>query len=369
MTSFILCFDGVRMIRTILFFLLLFILVAVSACQSEVADLEGSNFAGIQTTPPIETDSLYEANPIVTRDSSDQSQSSSFTILYSVEYGVQQRLKLVNSGPESPSKQNLWVALIQDVYPYQDVLEQEISPDNFQLITDEYGNQIAEFDFSEMPPESEIVVQINYRVRVNQLEYDLSYCQGKLPDFFTDPELHVESQNPQILQLAGLLSQGKQTTCEQVRAFYDHIGDNLVYSYNGGNWGAQAALGEMGADCTEFSSLMMALSRAEGIPARYIEGLSYIPEGEETLARQEHAWLEVFLPGIGWTPMDPTLGRSSITQEQYFAKLPADHIIVTRGRNPSALRGGSYWTYLYWPGDSTEIKIEEQGWAITLLEK
>jgi hypothetical protein len=67
--------------------------------------------------------------------------------------------------------------------------------------------------------------------------------------------------------------------------------------------------------------------------------------------------------------MDPTLGRSSITREQYFAKLPADHIVVTRGRNPSALRGGSYWTYLYWPGDSTKIKIEEQGWAITLLEK
>ena len=356
--------DGARMIRTIPFFLLLFILAAVSACQPEVADLEGSDYAGIQTITPVETDSIYEANPIVTLDGSGQSQYSSFTILDSVEYEIQQRLKLVNSGPESPSKQNLWVALIQDIYPYQDVLEQEISPDNFQLITDEYGNQIAEFDFSEMPPESEIVVQINYRVRVNQLEFDISHCQGELPDFFTEPELHVESQNPQILQLAGLLSQGKQTTCEQVRAFYDYIGDNLVYSYNGGNWGAQAALGEMGADCTEFSSLMMALSRATGIPARYVEGLSYIPEGEGRLARQEHAWLEVFLPGIGWTPMDPTLGRSSITQEQYFAKLPADHIIVTRGRNPSALRGGSYWTYLYWPGDSTKIRIEKGEWEI-----
>jgi transglutaminase-like putative cysteine protease len=121
----------------------------------------------------------------------------------------------------------------------------------------------------------------------------------------------------------------------------------------------------MGADCTEYTSLMMALSRAAGIPARYIEGLNFTPEGEEKLARQEHAWLEVYLPSIGWTPMDPTLGRSSITREAYFAKIPPDHFIVTRGRNPSVMRGGSYWTYLYWPGNSTEINIEQGEWTIT----
>jgi len=95
--------------------------------------------------------------------------------------------------------------------------------------------------------------------------------------------------------------------------------------------------------------------------------LNFTPQGDEALARQEHAWLEVFFPGIGWTPMDPTLGRSSITKEEYFAKLPPNHIIVTRGRNPSTLRGASYWTYLYWPGKSSEIKIEEGEWAITPL--
>lgn len=275
---------------------------------------------------------------------------------------------LVNEGYGQPSKQNLWIALINDVPPYQQVLKRVITPGDYRLIKDVYGNEIAEFDFSEMPAGSEILVQIDYQIRVSNLRYDLSECRGELPDFFTSPELHVESNNPQITDLAGELSAGKRSTCEQVRAFYDYIGDNLVYSYNGKNWGAQAALGEMGADCTEYASLMMALSRAAGIPARYIEGLYTTAEESRHLARMEHAWLEVYLPGIGWTPMDPTLGRSSITREDYYAAMPPNHIIVTRGRNPSTLRGASYFSHIYWPGNSTVIKVQEFGWSITEMD-
>ena len=355
------------MMRTKQLFLFLFLISFMIACQPIGVDHNGEDIVEIETVTPVGTQSSKEQNSVIDLNNSHQPQDPSFTILDTIEYDIQQRLKLVNSGPGSPSKQNLWVALISDVYPYQEVTDMIITPDSYQIITDEYGNQIAEFDFSDMPPDSEIQVQIDYRVKVSQLQYDLSICEGELPDFYTEAELHVESQNSQIVSLSEELAQDHMTACEQVRAFYDFVGNELVYSYNGGNWGAQAALGKMGADCTEYATLMMALSRAAGIPARYVEGLNYTPEGEEALARQEHAWLEVFLPGIGWTPMDPTLGRSSINREQYFAKLPPNHIIVTRGRNPSALRGGSYWTYLYWPGNSTEIKIEEGKWSINLL--
>jgi transglutaminase-like putative cysteine protease len=275
---------------------------------------------------------------------------------------------LVNEGPGQPSKQNLWVALISDVYPYQTVTKREISPANHHIFTDEYGNQIAEFDFSGMPAGAEIQVQIDYHVRVNRLAYDLSACVGEMPNFFTQPELHIESNNPQIIALAEQLSRDQPTACQQARAFYDHIGNNLVYSFNGKNWGAQAALGEMGADCSEYASLMIALSRAAGIPARYLEGVLYLDKDSEKIARTEHAWLEIFLPSAGWTPMDPTLGRSSIFREQYFAAYTPDHIIVTRGSNPSALRGASYFSHLYWPGKSTVIKIRDFKWVIVPRE-
>jgi hypothetical protein len=175
------------------------------------------------------------------------------TILDHQEYLVHQQLTLTNEGAGQPEKQNIWVALIRDFPPYQTVQSMQVSPNIYSRVVDEYGNHYAEFDFSGQPAGTVQTVKIDYRVSVNELAYDLSDCQGKRPDEFTQPELHIESENPQIVALAGELSKGKATDCQQVRAFYDYIGNNLVYTFNGANWGAQAALGPMGADCTEYT--------------------------------------------------------------------------------------------------------------------
>jgi transglutaminase-like putative cysteine protease len=290
------------------------------------------------------------------------------TILGRRTYVVHQKLTLVNDGAGQPEKQNIWIALIRDFPPYQDVLAMEVSPNDFQLVVDEYGNHYAEFDFSKQPAGTTQTVEIDYRVVVNDLAYDLSTCQGELPGDFIQPELHIESANPQIVALASELAHGKDTVCQQVRAFYDYIGDALVYSPNGKNWGAQAALGPMGADCTEYASLLAALSRAQGIPARYFEGLLYLDKEAQAIAQTEHAWPDVFMPSIGWAALDPTLGRSLGNRDTYFAHYTPDHIIVTMGASPSVLRGSSYWTHLYWPGNSTKITVSGE-WKIELFDE
>ena len=290
------------------------------------------------------------------------------TVLGQREYDVHQQLTMVNNGPGKPDKQNLWVALIQTFSPYQKVQSMKVSPGNYTKIADEYGNQYAEFDFSGQAAGTTETVQIDYRVTVYNLAYNLSACQGSLLDDFIQPELHIESANPQIVALAGKLAQGKATVCQQVRAFYDYIGNTLVYTYNGANWGAQAALGPMGADCTEYTDLLVALSRARGIPARYFDGLLYLDKGTVILANMVHSWPDVYLASAGWVAMDPTLGRSLVDRDTYFAHYTPDHIIVTMGVNPSVLRGGDYWTTLYWPGNATSILVSED-WKIELVGK
>jgi transglutaminase-like putative cysteine protease len=60
--------------------------------------------------------------------------------------------------------------------------------------------------------------------------------------------------------------------------------------------------------CQDFAHTMIALVRHVGIPCRYVSG--YLYHGEESKERSTadatHAWVEAFLPHVGWVGFDPT---------------------------------------------------------------
>lgn len=80
--------------------------------------------------------------------------------------------------------------------------------------------------------------------------------------------------------------------------------------------------------CDYFSSAMVVLLRAEGIPARWVKG--FAPGTQvgthqyEIRAKDAHSWVEVFLPQVGWVAFDPTPGFSTATPWGEAA-LPVSH--------------------------------------------
>ena len=60
--------------------------------------------------------------------------------------------------------------------------------------------------------------------------------------------------------------------------------------------------------CQDFAHIMIALVRQLGIPCRYVSG--YLYHGREDHDRSTsdatHAWVEAFLPELGWVGFDPT---------------------------------------------------------------
>ena len=63
--------------------------------------------------------------------------------------------------------------------------------------------------------------------------------------------------------------------------------------------------------CEYFASSMAILLRAAGIPTRLVNGFlmgEYNPVGGDYIVRQSdaHSWVEVYVPGRGWTEFDPT---------------------------------------------------------------
>jgi len=77
--------------------------------------------------------------------------------------------------------------------------------------------------------------------------------------------------------------------------------------------------------CQDFANLLICLARLLNIPARYRVGYIYTGGDYENKIQSEasHAWVEVYLPWVGWRGFDPTNGC--------LAGL--DHIRVASGRN------------------------------------
>ncbi|MBA3820407.1 MAG: class II glutamine amidotransferase [Deltaproteobacteria bacterium] len=80
--------------------------------------------------------------------------------------------------------------------------------------------------------------------------------------------------------------------------------------------------------CQDFTNLMICLARLLGVPARYACGYIYTgpkADPQRTLAGGEasHAWVQLYLPQVGWKGFDPTNGILTQTE----------HVRVAVGRN------------------------------------
>ncbi len=68
------------------------------------------------------------------------------------------------------------------------------------------------------------------------------------------------------------------------------------------------ALKERRGVCQDFAHIMIAVARSWGIPARYTSGYLYHRGSRQDRSADNatHAWIEAFLPSLGWIGFDPT---------------------------------------------------------------
>jgi len=58
--------------------------------------------------------------------------------------------------------------------------------------------------------------------------------------------------------------------------------------------------------CQDYAHVMIAACRSTGLPARYVSGYLNSPRANETGNAASHAWVDVFVSGVGWISLDPT---------------------------------------------------------------
>lgn len=89
-------------------------------------------------------------------------------------------------------------------------------------------------------------------------------------------------------------------------AIYDHF--DYVQHVTRVDSSIDVALTSRRGVCQDFTHIMLTLVRSVGIPARYVSGYLYHREDATDRSDEDasHAWLEAWLPELGWVGFDPT---------------------------------------------------------------
>lgn len=208
----------------------------------------------------------------------------------------------------------------------QKVYFTNVSPTPSNITQDTEGNILASF---EVPSNQVSTITIEGYIVVNQDAYsstkasiDMNWDTYKseisqstyLQKYLTATK-YWEVTDTYIQQEAAKLLVGKTTVLDIVKADYAFVGSKLTYDQNKANSeneriGAKAALQGGASVCMEYADSLIALLRAQGIPARAALGYANLSEVQQAQVR--HQWVQAWIPNYGWLSIDPTLESNNM---------------------------------------------------------
>lgn len=152
----------------------------------------------------------------------------------------------------------------------------------------------------------------------------------QLPDTITE----------ETRQLAHALTEGLTTHYDKVIAIRDHLLSEYPYNFypppQQPNTDAvhQFLFVDQEGVCEHYVSAMVVMLRELGIPSRFVVGYGSgdynpITGFYEVRANDAHAWVEVYFPGHGWVPFDPTPGWNGDPQTGPVDSWPLGELLGT----------------------------------------
>jgi transglutaminase-like putative cysteine protease len=119
--------------------------------------------------------------------------------------------------------------------------------------------------------------------------------------------------------------------------------------------------------CRDYAHLMVEACRRLGIAARFVSGYLYDPVVDGgavgmTGSGATHAWAEIYLPGAGWVPYDPT---NALTGGDALIRVAATRLPA----QASPLSGSFVGTAADFLGMSVTVEVRKAGQAAEPLER
>ena len=199
------------------------------------------------------------------------------------------------------------------------------TPVDIRLMQDAYSNSVALVQ--PQSPSTELKVVCSFSVEhtgTRALDVPLSpraqsYPVNYMPEeqialshylmpYYDDPNGSLRAWASQFIDHS-TATDSRQLLVEMTR----HIRNSMQYRarFDEGVQTPYETLCLQSGTCRDFATLMIEAIRHLGYAARFVSGYLYTPWLDDTTSQAlgagaTHAWAQVYLPGTGWIPFDPT---------------------------------------------------------------
>ncbi|WP_342471110.1 transglutaminase domain-containing protein [Ureibacillus sp. FSL K6-3587] len=295
----------------------------------------GGSFVGDDTVVFIAQAATKQYWRVETKDfyTSKGWESSGDTILLQqISYGQ----PINHSLPVGPEGEEQF-AHIEPKYPYDFVIQP------YGLVSINVSGDMADQVNMAMNLETEKIAtdytgEYMYHIKYSTPEYlysDLtSTIQQPIDISIREKYLQLPDSLPQrVIDLAREIVKDKGNDYEKARAIESYFATNgFRYETEGvpvpeedQDYVDQFLFETKYGYCDNFSSAMVVMLRAVGIPARWVKGFAggemVSSDGElktfEITNNDAHSWVEAYIPKVGWVPFEPTIGFSTNRNIEY----------------------------------------------------
>ena len=266
-----------------------------------------------------------------------------------------------NYGPGVVKDLDIYLAIPENL-PNQELLSEiEYSPQPADFLMDKWGQKVTHYRFQNLKATEFVTVGMKVKAKLFNVRYYIfPEKTGELKDIpkeitgrFLADDTKYSVKDPFIQQSTEQAIGDETNPYWIARKIFNHVIDHITYERVGGWNIAPTVLKRGTGSCSEFAFVYIAMSRAAGLPARYVGCV--VVRGDDASADEVfHRWVEVFLPNYGWIPLDPSWRDypTPADEARAFGTLRNRYLITTTGG------GGS--EYLEWGYNSNE-KWTSQG--------
>ncbi len=275
---------------------------------------------------------------------------------------------IINYGPATLHDLNIYIAEPKN-RSTQNIIDITYPKKPSEFLTDQYQQRVACFHFDELKAGDNCSPVMRVEAKIYDVMYHIIPEKvGSLADIPPNVKEKYLQDNEKYclddpyIQKSVKEAAGKESNPYWIaRNIFDYLREKLFYERTGGWDIAPTVLKRGSGSCSEYTFVYIAMCRAAGVPARYVG--SVVVRGEEACFDYVyHRWVEIYLPGYEWIPVDPSGGDRTWPRDQAmgFGHLSNRFLITTEGGGGSQYLGWNYNSSESWQADGpVQLRVEK----------